>query len=383
MTGGPVRPAVARARAAVVTVLVAVTALLAGVGGASAASLPIAPVTRVWATTSTGCATGTAVVTPAARTDASSVAVSGLDVSRCPGTARLEVWVVTSTGATRALAGTVGGRASVPANPPVTVAPGTAVSVRVAGWVRPATLGVLAAPGDDAVVEAARGIVITDRRWTIGDDDRQACVTVTVRATSAQPVEWRLEVMQQAAPWYGDTVADHYVLEGDGETAQMLRDTPTRGRLQIGGRLRDWGDYRYLSTATDDAYPTERTLTLCNRQLPLQPDVPSAYSATVTQTRWDAPPSTWNGQVEVCYAVVVHGNGSSPFNVGWTASVDLAAALAHVRSYPGGTSRVSVSLSDSQRTVTTSGSVVTMRNGAYGALKGTESIEMAVCVSRW
>lgn len=372
----------ARLRTAVAALLLlAVVALAAGTSGASAAALPLGPVTRPWASTSTGCATGTAVVTPAARTDASAVAVTGLDVSRCPGSARLEVSVVTSAGAVRTLVGTVDTRAAVPTGTPLTVTDGGAAAVRVDGWVRPATLVAPVVPGDDAVVEGVDGIVITDRRWTVVDD-RQVCVTVTFRATSYTPVQWRLQVVTQAAPWYGDTALDHYVLEADNWNARMLRNTPTPGALQIGGQWTPLGTLEYVSANPRSLYPSERTVTFCNRQLPQQPDVPSAYEVTVTQTRWDAPAS---GQVnvQVCYAVVVRGNGTSPFNVGWTARVDLAAAVDHVRSYSEGPYRLSVSLSGSQRTYVQSGTVLTLQAGPYGVLKGTETLETAVCVSRW
>ncbi|QGQ20328.1 hypothetical protein GC089_15445 [Cellulomonas sp. JZ18] len=373
--------AVPRLRAVVAALLLlAVVALAAGTSGASAAALPLEPVARPWATTSTGCATGTAVVTPATARDAHSVAVGGLDVSRCSRTARLEVWVVAADGTTRTLVGTVEGRAAVPASPPVTVAPDGAVVVRVDGWVRPATLARPVAPGDEAVVEAVPGIEITGRRWTL-PDDRQACVTVTVRATTVQPVEWALEVNPQAAPWYGDTQLDHYVIEADSATARMLRDHPSRGRLQVRGQWQSWGEFAHLSLDPADAYPSERTVTFCNRNLPLQPAVPSAYDVTVTQTRWDARPGP-NGDVQVCYAVLVRGNGTSPFNVGWTASVDLSAAVAHVRSFSGGTYRVRAP-SDAERTSVVSGTVLTLRNAEYGALKNTESLTTTVCVTRW
>lgn len=182
------------------------------------------------------------------------------------------------------------------------------------------TAGSWAPAGGAVVFPVQPATVVTGLAWSVLSVT-QLCVAVAVTTTSADPVEWRTSLAYAAAPFRGDTVMSHYVLEGDSGWVERLDDTPSAGRITFRGVQQTWSPRRMLSLRTDDEYPSSVTFTLCNRNLPTP-----VYDASQTYQVSLAPMPTkpYKACVDATVAVT---SATYPFYVGWQADLDLTPLL--------------------------------------------------------
>ncbi len=228
---------------------------------------------------------------------------------------------MTSARERRALVGAlVSGVVGLVALPAMTPTPTSAAWTDTALASAVVTAGSWAPPDEGAVVPANPSSVVTSLTWSVLSVT-QLCVAVTVTTTSTDPVEWRTRVAYDAAPFRGDTVMGHYVLESDGGWVERLDDTPTVGQIEFHGVQASWSDRRMLSLRTDDVFPSSVTFTLCNRDLP----VPAYDPAQTYQVTASSPPANPR---KACQDVTVAVTSPTyPFYVGWRADVDLTALV--------------------------------------------------------
>jgi hypothetical protein len=337
-------------------VIVALALLLAaGAGLAAASTLGVTGSGVSTAAATHPCPGGaTAVATDAAVTvTLASTACDGLTV---------QLTTLTSAGgAVASGSATVSGAVAT-----VTVATTGATSAvaTVDGW--PLAVAYTAASAGP-VSPANQDTVLTDVTWDlVSNNPTQACFHGTVTTTSTTPVEWALTIDLSQAPFNG---ASHNTLQlagGDGWRYRIAPNQPSPGFAQVEGTNN--GGRRTITAG--QSYRVD----VCDWSLPAGVDTPSAYTVTSAPS-----PTQWT-TTNACVDTTVTGNGTSMFYVGWTAQVDMAAAVARLAE--GGNTRDAWTYGANEWAVDrtqTGPTTFTVASTAPSTIAGTQSFTVTTC----
>jgi hypothetical protein len=339
----------------VVLAIVAAVAVTVGVGAASA--LPVAGATLTTVTTTHPCA-GTAGLAGGGSTLTVTLPSSG-----CAG----RTVNVTLTSASGAVVGS--GSATVSGNAATVTLPTTgavAAAATVDGWHLGTTLSLTPTgpitPGNPSTT-------LSDITWTlITNNPTQTCVAVDVTTNSPTPVAWAADVDLAQPPFNGAAPGGLSIQGVDSWRYQLAGNVPSAGKARLTGTA--------AGGRANVVAGTTYRVTLCHWNLPPGVDTPSAYAVTTTQGTWTP--------TKACLDTTITGNGTSTFYVGWTTTVDMGPARAHLAST--GHSRDAWTYGPGEWAVnrtSTGPSTFAVSSTGPSTVAGTQSFTFTTCAVDW
>lgn len=340
-------------------VVVALIALVAGLGLASASSLGVA-----------GSGVSTTSRTHPCPGGATAVAADGSVVVTLASTAcsGLTVQLTTLTSAGAAVASGSAAVSGAVATVTVATSGATAAAATVAGWPLAVTY---TAASSGPITPANADTVLTDVTWDlVSNNPTQVCFHGTVTTTSTSPVQWGLTIDLAQAPFNG---ASHNTLQlagADGWRYRIAPNQPSPGYARVEGTNN--GGRR--TVVAGQSYRVD----VCDWSLPAGVDTPSAYTVTT------APSTTQWSTTTACLETTVTGNGTSQFYVGWTAQVDMAPAIARLAEGGNGLSAWSYGPTEWMVNRTQTGATTfTVTSTGPSTVAGTGSFTFTTCAAHY
>lgn len=271
----------------------------------------------------------------------------------------LQVTTLTSAGTpVGAGSATVAGRTAVVS---VATAGAAGAVATVNGWALP-----LAWSSPGPIYPSTPDVQLTGVTWDLPPGAQyMACFTGTVTTTSATPIPWALTVDLSQPPFNGvrwTTLS----IQGDNGQYRIAGNQPSAGFAQVYGRPR--GDRETI--VAGQSYEVR----LCDWSLPAAPDTPTAYSVS------SAPGTLPLAAPHECVETTISANGTSQFYVGWTAQVDMTAAVARLADsgYVANGWAFSQSYWSTDH-VQTGASTFAVTSGLFSSVAGTGTFAFTVC----